>query len=359
MNALAQLARFDRSGFDFVAAAAGKSAREVRDEGVQYDRAKQLVAAARTLCGRTSHSRYQQRAHDGAREHGHRIETLAYIARTANGIKDATKRWRYIDTLCNTPGDLSLIRKRAAELKEELQPRAPRTACARVTHHGDGQATLRVTGPALDVQAAYDAAKNDVAAWLDQDCPRADYLLKLSVNLDLGDYVRIVSGAGDDVQVRFANGVVMSGEEFVRQRLSQFWHIILVGAMDGPVNAYDMRLATPKHREMMLADSATCTWKDCDVPASRCDAHHMTEHQHGGETAVHNLGWLCRYHNYQAGRASRGRTERRGGRIVYVSPSGSVTPTGADHVARAPHRTVTDGPQTGRAGPSPHPSSGG
>lgn len=355
MNALASLAQFDRSGFDFVAAAAGKSAREVQAEGVQYDRAKQLVAAAKTLCAHTSHSRYQQRAHDGARENGHRIETLAYIARTANAIKDATKRWHYIDTLCNTAGDLSRIRKRAAALKEELQPPAPRTACARVKHHGDGLATLRVTGPALDIQAAYDAAKHDVTAWLSQDCPRADYLVKLSVNLDLGDYEKIISGAGKDVMVRFANGIVMPGEEFVRMKFSQFGHIILIGAMDGPVNAYDMRLATEKHREMMLADSSTCTWKDCDVPASRCDAHHMTEHRFGGETVVSNLGWLCRYHNYQAGRATRGHTERRGGQIVYVSPTGQVTPTGADHAARASSRE----PGTGRAGPAPPPSSGG
>lgn len=352
MNALATLAQFDRSGFEFVAAAAGKSARELAAEGIQYDRAKQLAAAARTLCANTSHSRYQQRAHDGARENGHRIETLAYIARTANSIKDATKRWHYIDTLCNMAGDLSLIRKRAAKLKEELQPPAPRTAAARVKHHGDGLATLRVTGPALAVQAAYDAAKHDVAGWLDRDCPQADYLVKLSVNLDLGDYEKIVAGAGSDVTVRFANGVVMSGEEFVRMQCSQFGHIILIGAMDGPVNAYDMRLATPKHRTMMLADAATCTWKGCDVPASRCDAHHMTEHRFGGETVVSNLGWLCRYHNYQAGRATRGHTERRGGQIVYVSPSGQVTPTGADHAARASSR----GPRTGRAGPSPPPS---
>ena len=200
-------------------------------------------------------------------------------------------------------------------------------------------ATLKVTGPSLAVQGLFDAAKDDVVGWLSDECPQAEYVVRVTANLDLGDYVKIVSGAGDDVEVHFANGVICSGEEFVRMQLEELGAIILVGAADGPVNAYDVRFAHRKHREMMLADSLTCTWKDCDVPASQCDAHHMVEHQHGGETEVGNLGWLCRYHNYQAGKSSRGRTQRRDGRIVWVSPSGRVTPTGADHAARAPFRT--------------------
>ena len=112
--------------------------------------------------------------------------------------------------------------------------------------------------------------------------------------------------------------------------------------MDGPVNAYNARFASAKHREIMLADATTCTWKDCTVPATRCQAHHMSEHRHGGETTPANLGWLCQYHNSQAATGARGHTERRDGQIYYVSPYGNATPTGTDHTARAPSRTPPD-----------------
>ncbi|MGV0375246.1 HNH endonuclease signature motif containing protein [Corynebacterium hadale] len=339
MTVLTDFIAIDRSGMHILAAAVGKPVDELVAMGMPRDRARQVHAAASVLCAKTSHSKYQQRAQAGARANGHRVETLSYITRAAQSIRETTVRWSFIETLCNTAGDLAWIRRRAAELKKELVPAVPRSVRASVKHHGDGMATLRVTGSALAVQGVYDAAKDDVAGWLANDCPKADYTVRVTANLDLGEYVKIVSGAGDDVEVRFDNGVVVSGAEFVRMRLAELGSVILVGAADGPVNAYDVRFAHRKHREMMLADSLTCTWKDCDVPASQCDAHHMVEHQHGGETEVGNLGWLCRYHNYQAGRPSRGRTQRRDGRIVWVSPSGRVTPTGADHAARAPFRS--------------------
>ena len=323
--------------------------------GMPRDRARQVHAAASVLCGKTSHSKYQQRAQAGAVANAHRVETLAHIARTSRSIKDTTVRWSFIEQLCHTAGDLAWIRRRAAELKKELVPPVPRSVRASVKHHGDGLATLRVTGPALAVQGVYDAAKDDVAAWLANDCPRAEYTVRVTANLDLGDYVKIVAGAGDDVEVHFANGVVCSGEEFVRMQLEELGAVILVGAMDGPVNAYGARLATPKHREIMLADSTTCTWKDCTEPAVNCDAHHMTEHRQGGQTAPHNLGWLCKYHNSQAARGTRGHTERRDGQIVYVSPHGNVTKTGVDHQARAKHRKPHPPPDEsppGGAGPA-------
>ena len=338
MNALADLVSIDRRGMQLVAAAAGMTLEDLTGLGLPRDRARQLHTAATVLCGTTSHTAYQRRAHTGAATNQHRLDTLAYIARSARTITDTTARWTYIDTLCNTPGDLTHISRVANELKAELQPAPPRTEKARVTHHGDGMATLRITGPALAIQGVYDAANNNITGWLANDCPKADYLVRVTANLDLGDYQRIIAGTGDDVEVHFANGVITTGEEFVRMQLDELGSIILVGAMDGPVNAYNARFASAKHREIMLADATTCTWKDCTVPATRCQAHHMSEHRHGGETTPANLGWLCQYHNSQAATGARGHTERRDGQIYYVSPYGNATPTGTDHTARAPHR---------------------
>ena len=172
MTDLDALALVDRCGYDFVAAAAGLELAQIQAHGIQPDRAKQLRDTASVLCGPTSHTKYQARAQEGARVHGHRLDTLAYIVRSSRALKDVTKRWHYIDTLCNTAGDLARIRRVAAELKAELQAPEPRTPKARVTHHGDGYATLRLTGPAADVQGVFDAAKNDVTGWLNGGCPK-------------------------------------------------------------------------------------------------------------------------------------------------------------------------------------------
>ena len=166
MDVIADLVAHDRAGVDYVAAAVGVSADSLIDAGVAPDRAAQLVVAARMLYAPTSHSRYQARAVAGARECGHRVDTLAYIARASRSITDATNRWRFIETLCATSGDLACVRRVAGQLKRELSPAPARTPGVRVRQHGDGMATLKVTGPSLAVQGLFDAAKDDVVGWL-------------------------------------------------------------------------------------------------------------------------------------------------------------------------------------------------
>ena len=81
------------------------------------------------------------------------MDTLAYIARASRSITDATNRWRFIETLCATSGDLACVRRVAGQLKQKLSPAPARTPGVRVRQHGDGLATLRVTGPALSHEA--------------------------------------------------------------------------------------------------------------------------------------------------------------------------------------------------------------
>ena len=137
MTDLDALALVDRCGYDFVAAAAGLELAQIQAHGIQPDRAKQLRDTASVLCGKTSHTKYQARAQEGARVHCHRLDTLAYITRSARSLKDVTKRWHYIERLCNTSGDLARIRRVAAELKAELQAPEPRTPTACLLYTSD------------------------------------------------------------------------------------------------------------------------------------------------------------------------------------------------------------------------------
>jgi hypothetical protein len=47
----------------------------------------------------------------------------------------------------------------------------------------------------------------------------------------------------------------------------------------------------------VLLRHETCVWPGCDQPASRCQADHLLEHQHGGGTDPPNGAPLCGRHN--------------------------------------------------------------
>jgi hypothetical protein len=63
----------------------------------------------------------------------------------------------------------------------------------------------------------------------------------------------------------------------------------------------DVGRATPvwnrAMRRAVAARSPHCQWPGCDVPAPRCDLHHVEHWEHGGETCVANGCHLCRRHH--------------------------------------------------------------
>ena len=71
-----------------------------------------------------------------------------------------------------------------------------------------------------------------------------------------------------------------------------------------------------------------CPWPECNVPADRCQVHHLHPHNLGGQTSPENLTMLCKYHNGtnddnpnappRNGRVFRNRR----GKIRYRSPGG-------------------------------------
>jgi hypothetical protein len=50
-------------------------------------------------------------------------------------------------------------------------------------------------------------------------------------------------------------------------------------------------------RRAVIARDRHCTYQGCDRPTRWCDVHHKTHWADGGETCLHNLCLLCRFHH--------------------------------------------------------------
>ena len=106
------------------------------------------------------------------------------------------------------------------------------------------------------------------------------------------------------------------------------------------VNLYEARFASDKLRTLAMAENLVCPWPDCNVPADRCQVHHIDAHKNGGHTKPSNLTMLCKYHNgvnddggprkkhgpgkFKPGKTSRGRMRRRRGKVRLQTPGGKL-----------------------------------
>ena len=118
----------DRAGIAIVADAASASVDELVARGMDPDRAEQLCGAAAVFFGPVRNRKAQAACVAAARENQHRLDTLAYIARSSRSLDTDTDRWHYRQTLCETQGDMRRVINRAKALKSNshLRPRACR-----------------------------------------------------------------------------------------------------------------------------------------------------------------------------------------------------------------------------------------
>lgn len=58
------------------------------------------------------------------------------------------------------------------------------------------------------------------------------------------------------------------------------------------------RLFPPHLRRALVARDIGCAFPDCTVPASWCEAHHITPWAHGGNTSIDNGVLLCAHHHH-------------------------------------------------------------
>ncbi len=71
--------------------------------------------------------------------------------------------------------------------------------------------------------------------------------------------------------------------------------------LGGPSEVLDVgreqRLVTPAQRTALTLRDGGCVFPDCDVPAQRCEAHHIVPWNRGGPTTLANLALLCPSHH--------------------------------------------------------------
>ncbi|MEM1332583.1 MAG: DUF222 domain-containing protein [Actinomycetota bacterium] len=60
---------------------------------------------------------------------------------------------------------------------------------------------------------------------------------------------------------------------------------------------HDTRLVTDNLFLALVARDQHCRWPGCTIRATWCDAHHLTEWQHGGRTAEDTCVLLCHHHH--------------------------------------------------------------
>jgi len=55
--------------------------------------------------------------------------------------------------------------------------------------------------------------------------------------------------------------------------------------------------ATEIQKQCLTVRDGSCVWKGCNMRGSRCDAHHLTFTQEGGQTEIDNLALVCPTHH--------------------------------------------------------------
>src|SRR5699024_3061662 len=128
---------------------------------------------------------------------------------------------------------------------------------------------------------------------------RPEYRTVIAIGLD--DFAKVSCGLGEDVVVAVSDGTTMTGAEFINAAmagsLGDKLYVWLFHPTAGPVNLYEARFASDKLRTLAMAENLMCPWPDCNVPADRCQVHHIDAHKHGGHTKPSHLTMLCKYHN--------------------------------------------------------------
>ena len=169
---------------------------------------------------------------------------------------------------------------------------------------------------------------------------KPEYRTVIAIGLD--DYAKVSCGRGEDVVVALSDGTTMTGAEFINAAmegaLGDKLYVGLFHPTAGPVNLYEARFASDKLRTLAMSENLVCPWPDCNVPADRCQVHHIDAHKNGGHTKPSNLTMLCKYHNganddgpatpgrKKPGRRkpSRGRMRRHRGKVRLHTPGGKL-----------------------------------
>lgn len=99
----------------------------------------------------------------------------------------------------------------------------------------------------------------------------------------------VTTGHGATVTMQTVSAWLDGGTRIVPVVLGPFQQVTATGRA--------IRLFTEGQRLAMIARDQGCSFPGCDVAPQWTEAHHVTEHQHGGHTVIGNGTLLCRFHH--------------------------------------------------------------
>ena len=331
------------------------------DSGVmKLSTARKYVKLADVLFGPTDSPRVQRDAVALAEQRGLSIEYLEIVDKHAKKLKTRGAAWKLRAELIAYEGTLDEVDEHGKQRVTEEGGDKPKQRGVRVGRAVDGLRTISITDTQRRIT---DLEKTLDAAIKDDDQPRSEALLepfwdlvegggtgiikpeyRTVIAIGLDDFAKVSCGKGEEVIVALSDGTTMTGAEFINAAmegaLGDKLYVGLFHPTAGPVNLYEARFASDKLRTLAMAENLVCPWPGCNVPADRCQVHHIDAHKNGGHTKPSNLTMLCKYHNgvnddggprkkhgpgkSKPGKSSRGRMRRHRGKVRLQTPGGKL-----------------------------------
>ena len=284
------------------------------------------------------------------------LEYLEMVNKHAKKLNTRGAAWKLRAELIAYEGTLDEVNEIGKQRVTEEGGDTKKKRGVRVGWAIDGLRTISITDTQRRVT---DLEKTLDAAITNADQPRSEALLepfwdliegkgtglikpeyRTVIAIGLDDFAKVSCGRGDDVIIGLSDGTTMTGVEFINAAmegsLGDKLYVGLFHPNAGPVNLYEARFASDKLRTLAMAENLVCPWPDCNVPADRCQVHHIDAHKHGGHTKPSNLTMLCKYHNgvndddpdtpgrKKRKRPSRGRMRRHRGKVRLHTPGGKL-----------------------------------
>ena len=350
-------------GIGFLRLCAECSPYDLADDGIEISLAKKYAKLADTLFSPCDSPRIQREAIALAEQRQLSVNHLLMINKHAKKLKARGAAWRLRAELIAREGSLEEVNEYAQTRVTEEGGNKPKQRGVRVGRVIDGLRTISITDTQrriTDLEKTLDAAVEN-----DKDRPRSEALLepfwdlvegngtglikpeyRTVIAIGLDDFAKVSCGKGAEVIGALSDGTTMTGAEFINAAmagsLGDKLYVGLFHPTAGPVNLYEARFASEKLRTLAMAENLVCPWPDCNVPADRCQVHHIDSHKNGGHTKPSNLTMLCKYHNGvndddglatpgrkrrkrpKRGKPSRGRMRRHRGKVRLHTPGGKL-----------------------------------
>ncbi|HCM80459.1 MAG TPA: HNH endonuclease [Corynebacterium stationis] len=286
------------------------------------------------------------------------LEYLEMVNKHAKKLNTRGAAWKLRAELIAFEGTFEEVEAYAKKRVTEQGGDKPKQRGVRVGRAIDGLRTISITDTQRKIT---DLEKTLDAAITNNEQPRSEALLtpfwdlvegngtglikpayRTVIAIGLNDFAKVSCGKGEDVIVALSDGTTMTGAEFINAAmagsLGDKLYVGLFHPTAGPVNLYEARFASDKLRTLAMAENLVCPWPDCNVPADRCQVHHIDAHKHGGHTKPSNLTMLCKYHNGvndddgprkkrkrpSPGKPKRGRMRRHRGKVRLHTPGGKL-----------------------------------